>query len=121
MKTTSALGAAVLAALLISGCAKKPDPDSFGGRLLKDGGETAAIGEKWIQGANLIEKGLATISDGEADVDRGERLVAAGKKKIRKGKALVTEGERSSRRPDPARLFSAVIRGVADNPCARGR
>ena len=94
MKTTISLGAAVMAAFLVSGCASKPDPDSFGGRLQLDGGDMAAIGEKWTAGDVLIAKGRAAIADGEDDIDDGERLVSAGKKKVRNGEADVKKGER---------------------------
>jgi hypothetical protein len=93
MKMIISTGVAVMAAFFVAGCATKPDPNSFGGRLQMDGGEMAAIGKSWTDGEALIIKGRASVADGEGDINKGNRLVSAGGKKIRNGETMVKTGE----------------------------
>lgn len=92
----------VLAASVLSACASKPDPNSFGGRLLQEGGDVASIGERWNDGQAMIAEGREMIEDGEDEISAGRKLIKRGESRIddgetqiARGKRLVADGERT--------------------------
>ncbi|MGD9593038.1 MAG: hypothetical protein AB7V32_11005 [Candidatus Berkiella sp.] len=77
--------------LLLNACASKP---SIGEQMILQGKGTEKIGEKWVEGNELITKGNKTVHQGEANVKKGEKLVKKGKAQIHKGKAMIKKGNK---------------------------
>ena len=92
---------ATLAVAALAGCASKPDPNSFGGRLALEGGEVASIGQDWDKAQASVTDGRALVAKGEKQITKGEKQIASGedniddgKAKISKGQRMITDGER---------------------------
>lgn len=109
-----------LAVIALAGCASKPDPNSFGGRLALEGGEVATIGENWnkakatvADGRSLIEKGEKQVTKGEKQIASGEDNIDDGNSKISKGERMIADGERLAAAAEAqynARIQSAAKR-----------
>lgn len=109
---TIRIAAAVIATLLVAGCAAKPDPNSFGVRLQNSGGAVAALGAKWSGGEADIVEGRELVSDGEDDVAKGEKLVSSGERQIAAGEAMIKAGERAKREAEDAYRLLGSPAGV---------
>jgi hypothetical protein len=91
---------ALLTLVALAACAETPDPNSFGARVEREGGNTAALGKAWNAAQETVAEGRDLIASGEKQVKRGEKQIASGednvddgRAKIAKGKRMITTGE----------------------------
>ncbi len=75
----------------LSACSHAP---SLGEKMILQGSHTQALGEKWTEGHQLVEKGNKQIKNGEEMLKKGERLVNKGKANIRVGRKMVKQGQK---------------------------
>ena len=107
----------------LAGCAAKPDPNTFGGRLALEGGAVASIGEDWnraqkqvAEGRALVEKGKKRIEKGESQADKARKAINRGEDEVEKGRDMVTDGERAMTLAEEAYRRSQAATGVSGVP-----
>ena len=85
---------ALLAVAALAACAEKPDPNSFGARVEREGGETAALGKTWNDAQSAITEGRDLVAAGEKQVKKGEKQIASGEDNVDDGRTKITKGKR---------------------------
>ncbi|WP_404381141.1 hypothetical protein [Caenispirillum salinarum] len=91
MKTR--IPAALLAAAALAACTA--GEASFGERLRTEGQETAAVGDRWIEGQQMVERGEKLIREGRKDVRSGERKIDKGEDLVEDGREMMARAERT--------------------------
>jgi len=86
------LFALVAGALVLSGCASKPEP-TFGQLLGDRASEYRAVKRDWQAGATLKSNGERDISRGQSDIKKGEDLIKRGQRLVDRGQSSVKRGE----------------------------
>lgn len=77
--------------LVVTACSHAP---SVGERMLLQGADSTELGEKWVEGNHLIQKGNIQIDHGKSMVEKGERLIKKGHTKIHDGQGMIEQGNR---------------------------
>lgn len=73
--------------LVVSACSNHP---TLGEKMLTQGSQTKQIGERWVEGNELISKGTKLIHE-------GEHLSKKGKAQVQKGRAMVKKGNKMTK------------------------
>jgi hypothetical protein len=84
--------ALIASALVISGCASKPEP-TFGQLLGDRASEYRAVKNDWQAGAKLKSNGERDIARGEKDIKKGEDMIKRGQRLVERGQSSVKRGE----------------------------
>lgn len=84
------LGIAVVSLSALTACTGDP---SFGERLRTQGQDTAAAGESWIEGQQMVERGEKLVKEGRKQVSSGEKKIDKGRDLIEDGRDMMAEAE----------------------------
>jgi len=68
-----------LPSVFLMGCTNQP---TLGDKMISQGAETEDIGEQWVDGKKMVEKGQSLIEDGQEKISKGEKLKKEGQQKI---------------------------------------
>ncbi|MDP1540257.1 MAG: hypothetical protein Q8K94_02005 [Moraxellaceae bacterium] len=82
----------VAGALVLSGCASKPEP-TFGQLLGDRASEYRSVKNDWQAGATLKANGERDISRGQSDIKKGEDMIKRGQRLVESGQSNVKRGE----------------------------
>jgi hypothetical protein len=78
----------------LGACSSTP---SYGDKIVSEGRGTAAIGEKWNEGSEMVAKGTKLQQRGRDEIKDGQSDIAAGQDLITRGRAQMAEAERENR------------------------
>lgn len=76
---------------LFSACSHTP---SLGEQMISQGSNTKVIGEKWMDGDELVRKGDQHVAKGNSMVKKGKHLISDGKSEIKKGQRMKKKGNK---------------------------
>ncbi len=100
-------------ALLLTGCASKPEP-TFGQLLGDRASEYRAVKQDWQTGATLKSKGEKDISRGERDIKKGEDLVKRGQRQLERGQKQVQQGNARMQKAEAAYAALSATPAIPD-------
>jgi hypothetical protein len=74
---------ALIAAAALAACASPPEPKPLSAeQILKESQGMARLGQRHLEGENMVRQGEGLVKEGQAKVAEGQRLIEAGKKLI---------------------------------------
>jgi len=77
--------------LFMSACSHAP---SLGEQMILQGDNTKVIGEKWVDGDELVKSGNHHVDKGNAMIKKGKHLISDGKSEVKKGNKLIKKGNK---------------------------
>jgi hypothetical protein len=115
--------AATIALFAMAGCAAKPDPNTFGGRLALEGGEVASIGKNWSAAQKQVEDGRALVAKGKKRIDKGEsqadkarKAISKGEGEVERGRDMIADGERDMKLAEEAYRRAQAAASISVTP-----
>jgi hypothetical protein len=76
--------------VVITACSSEP---TVGDQIVAQGKGTAAIGNKWNQGSQMVANGQAMGNKGRQQIKDGQKMIADGDNMVVRGKAMMAEAE----------------------------
>lgn len=77
--------------VILPACSHSP---SLGEQMISQGDNTKVIGEKWVDGDELVKSGNHHVAKGNVMIKKGKHLISDGKSEVKKGNKLIKKGNK---------------------------